>query len=220
MNLPILYSFRRCPYAIRARLAIAHAGVRVALREVVLKDKPASMLESSNKGTVPVLVLCDEKSDDIEVIDESWDIMRWALAQSTADTWLPYSDHDWQSAEDLRNWNDVEFKPLLDRYKYADRHPERSLEAYRKEAFDALRVLEERLTQHEALLGDNQTLIDYAIFPFVRQFAAVDLQWFAKTDCYALQAWLGKHLASALFAQVMLKYPKWVEGVGEGEDFP
>jgi glutathione S-transferase len=200
---PVLYSFRRCPYAIRARLALWQAGVVVALREVVLRDKPAAMLEISPKGTVPVLQLPDGR-----VLEESLDIMHWALQQNDPGGWLRTGDSAEQGALIARN--DTNFKPLLDRYKYAERFPEKSAVAWRHAAIAAhLAELEVRLTKHAFLLGDTASLADAALFPFVRQFAAVDAAWFEKAPLPALRRWLKVWLASPLFAAVMLRHRTW-----------
>ena len=194
-----LYSFRRCPYAIRARLALWQAGVRVQLHEVSLRDKPAEMLRLSPKGTVPVLVLPGGK-----VIDQSLDIMRWALRQNDPEGWLTAAPaHEMQA---LIEQNDGPFKALLDRYKYPERHPERSAQAYRDEASQRfLQPLDAGLAQHPALLGDRTSLTDMALLPFVRQFAQVDRAWFDAQPWPHLGAWLEAGLNSPLFLTVMAK---------------
>jgi len=202
---PILYSFRRCPYAMRARLALAYTGIKVEIREVELKNKPQALRDISPKATVPVLHLPDGK-----VIDESLDIMHWALAQHDPAQWLA----DAQTAKTLITWNDGDFKFQLDRYKYADRHPQHPAEHYRQQGELFLAELESRLQIKPWLLGDHCTLADAAIFPFIRQFAAVDGQWFAAAEYPAVQQWLQNWVDSALFTAVMDKYPIWVEGVG------
>ncbi|MDO6564653.1 glutathione S-transferase [Amphritea sp. 1_MG-2023] len=204
---PILYSFRRCPYAMRARLAIAGSGQSVVLREVVLKDKPAAMLQASPKGTVPVLVLPDR------VIDESRDIMRWALRQSDPHDWLGADDPDqlWQM-EGLIQENDAVFKQHLDRYKYFERYPGHSQDYYRQQCEVTLARLEALLQQHDFLIGDHVSLADIAIFPFIRQFAHVDRDWFYRAPYPGLQRWLDYHLASPLFSSIMKKQSRWEEG--------
>ncbi|GAB6140372.1 glutathione S-transferase [Methylosoma difficile] len=209
-KLPILYTFRRCPYAMRARLALAYAGISVEIREIELKNKPQALRDLSPKATVPVLQLPDGK-----VLEESLDIMHWALAQHDPAHWLA----DIQSAKTLITWNDGDFKYYLDRYKYADRHPEYSADHYRRQGEFFLAELESRLQVTPWLLGDHCTLADAAIFPFIRQFAAVDEQWFAAADYPAVQQWLQKWLDSALFAAVMDKYPAWVEGMAAMRGF-
>ena len=198
--LPILYSFRRCPYAIRARLAIIYAGIPVEIREVQLKQKPAQMLAISAKGTVPVLQLPDG-----EVIDESLDIMHWALAQHDPEHWLDAGE----DSEKLIQWNDGDFKYYLDRYKYADRYPEFPKNYYRSQAEVFLAELESKLSQHPYLGGSHFSLLDAAIFPFMRQFAAVDRLWFHSSDYRHLNNWLNGLLVSDLFVSVMVKHPVW-----------
>ena len=199
---PILYSFRRCPYAIRARLAVAYAGVEVELREVVLKNKPEEMLEASAKGTVPVLVLPDGN-----VIDESIDVMHWALDHADAEHWSSPT-----ATKTVEHWieeNDGQFKHWLDRYKYADRHPEHSQEWYRERASAHLSALETALADHCWLHGDQRGFADAALFPFIRQFAFVDMEWFATNPYPNLRAWLNRWLKDRLFLSVMDKYPRW-----------
>lgn len=203
-QLPILYSFRRCPYAMRARLAIAYAGIEVELREVVLRDKPVQLLEASAKGTVPVLVLPDGR-----IIDESYDIMRWAIHEphdcdlriheSESDTWVKR--------------NDNEFKPWLDRYKYADRYPEHPESVYQQHCLDWFTLLDTQLREQGGyLLGSQISLADAALLPFVRQCAHVDRTWFYQQELPAVQTWLNQFLESSLFKQVMCKYPQWHYG--------
>ena len=201
--LPILYSFRRCPYAIRARLAISYAGIPIEIREVYLKHKPAQMLALSPKGTVPVLHLTDGK-----VIDESLDIMRWALAEHDPEHWLDTGE----DSERLIQWNDGEFKYHLDRYKYADRYSEFPASYYRSKGELFLAELESKLGDNRYLSGDNLSLLDAAIFPFIRQFAAVDNNWFENTNYCNLKKWMSALLASDLFGLVMVKYPVWDGG--------
>ncbi|MGI9308699.1 MAG: glutathione S-transferase [Gammaproteobacteria bacterium] len=203
-DLPVLYSFRRCPYAIRARLTLAYCGVPVALREVVLRDKPAAMLEASPKGTVPVMVLASG-----EVLEESLDIMSWALGSNDPDAWL---DTDPRVANELITGNDDDFKIWLDRYKYAERFPEESAEHYREQGERFLRALEERLQRHTFLLGERHTFVDTALAPFVRQFAFADIDWFQASPYVALNGWLQRFLDSELFKRVMCKYPAWTPG--------
>ncbi|GAB1256032.1 glutathione S-transferase [Aurantivibrio plasticivorans] len=200
-NIPILYSFRRCPYAIRARIALNYAGVPVCLREVELKNKPRPMLDISPKGTVPVLVLPDGG-----VIDESLDVMLWALHKNDPDHWL--SNYD----KELVLKNDLQFKPHLDRYKYADRYPEHSLEFYRAKVVVFLSELNSRLADSLYLCGQHPSLTDIAIFPFIRQCAFVDKGWFDSADFLHLQRWLDELLNSTLFQSVMMKYKPWREG--------
>lgn len=199
-DLPILYSFRRCPYAIRARLALVYSGISVEIREIHLKHKPSQMLAISAKGTVPVLQLPDGT-----VIDESLDIMQWALAQNDPDHWLDMGEN----LEKLIQWNDGDFKTYLDRYKYADRYPEYSQAYYRNQAEQFLVELENRLKLTPYLAGDHVSLLDAAIFPFIRQFAAVDNEWFAASAYRQINNWLDGLLQSGLFNAVMTKYRVW-----------
>lgn len=206
--LPILYTFRRCPYAMRARLAIAASGVAVEQREIVLRNKPQAMLAISPKGTVPVLQLPDGR-----VIEQSLDIMLWALALNDPQQWLQGGKSLPAAAKELIDTNDGPFKHWLDRYKYADRYPEHPAEHYRQQAEVFLRQLEDLLGAHAYLLGERLSIADMAIFPFIRQFAAVDAAWFAASAYPHLQQWLGERLASDLFAQVMVKRDCWVSPV-------
>jgi glutathione S-transferase len=191
-----LYSFRRCPYAMRARMALRYSGVPVDIIEVSLKAKPAEMLAISPKGTVPVL------DAGGRVIDESLEIMRWALAQHDPQGWL--LDGDSRIAE-LIEANDQGFKVHLNRYKYAERYPEQPMEVYRAEGALFLQRLDELLTDRDYLLTDHPSLADIALLPFVRQFAHVDREWFAQTPYVRLQAWLQRFLESELFTSIMKK---------------
>jgi glutathione S-transferase len=203
MTTPILYSYRRCPYAMRARMALQQAAIAVEIREISLSVKPQHMLEVSPKATVPVLVLADGK-----VIDESLQIMQWALVQSDKDSWLTL---DLNLALQLIDDNDTQFKRALDAYKYPERHPEKTQQAHRSAGELFLQQLEQRLEQHEYLLKDSVSIADVAIFPFVRQFAAVDSVWFGQAPYPKLQLWLNHWLSSALFISVMQKYPTYIE---------
>lgn len=199
--LPLLYSFRRCPYAIRARMALRYANVAVALQEVALRDKPAALLAISPAATVPVLQLADGR-----VLLHSLDIMLWALQQRDPDDWL--GRHGSVGADWVRQ-NDEVFKPLLDRYKYPQRHPGQPQAAYRAEAVAALIApLEQALQGMPWLAGAHRGLADVALLPFVRQFAQVDLAWFQAQALPALQAWLQAQLGDALFVEVMAKAPQ------------
>lgn len=193
-----LYSFRRCPYAMRARMALRYSGVAVNIVEVSLKAKPAEMLALSPKGTVPVL------DTDGQVLEESLEIMRWALAQNDPDDWL--LDGDSRIAE-LIEANDQVFKVHLNRYKYAERYPEQPMEVYRGEGSVFLHKLDELLKDRDYLLTEHPSLADIALLPFVRQFAHVDREWFAQTPYVRLQAWLQHFLDSDLFIAIMKKQP-------------
>ncbi|MGB3739331.1 MAG: glutathione S-transferase [Pontixanthobacter sp.] len=199
-DVPILYSFRRCPYAMRARMALHINGTKVETREVVLRDKPAAMLEASPKGTVPVLVLPGDT-----VVDESIDIMRWALARNDPEDWLAGDDRD------LIARIDGPFKHHLDRYKYETRYDSDS-EAHRKDAHAILKDLDAQLAGSAFLRGEGRSMADVATFPFIRQFANADREWFDACDLPHLQRWLAGLLASDLFAAIMAKRPRWQPG--------
>ena len=199
--LPILYSFRRCPYAIRARMAIAYASINLEVREVSLANKPPEMTHISPKGTVPVLQL------DNRIIDESIEVMAWALEQSDPDNWLALSLQ--QQQQTLIEENDNSFKAWLDKYKYWDRFPEQSQQAYRGQAETFISKLDKNLIEHRYLLGNKICMADIAIFPFIRQFAFVDKDWFDQANYPALQRWLTEFLDSPLFTQVMKKHSVW-----------
>ncbi len=204
-SLPLLYSFRRCPYAMRARLGLLFAELSVELREIVLKNKPAQMLEISPKGTVPVLQLVDGT-----VIAESVEIMRWALEQQDPQGLLVASVS--LQAKALIEQNDNDFKHWLNRYKYADRHPERTQIEYRQQGEVFLQLLESLLTKNAYLLGSSPSIADIGIMPFVRQFAHVDRQVFYSLPYPKLQLWLQHWLQHPLFVQAMTKFQPWQEG--------
>lgn len=203
MALPILYSYRRCPYAMRARMALWAAQVQLEVREVSLRDKPAHLLQISPKGTVPVLQLPDGT-----VLEQSLDIMQWALAQHDPQDWL---NSDCEAVNHFISINDGDFKKALDRYKYPERYPEQAQLAYRQQGEQFLQMLETALQQHRFLLGDSASMADVAIFPFIRQFAAVDGEWFAGSAYPRLRAWLEEWLESPLFAEIMQKFPTYTE---------
>ena len=204
-SLNLLYSFRRCPYAMRARLGILFAELQVELREIVLRNKPAQMLAISPKGTVPVLQLVDGT-----VIEESREIMLWALMQHDPHGLLDAEVLPQASA--LIEQNDHEFKPWLDRYKYADRHPEMTQLEYRQRGEVFLQELEELLTDKLFLLGDKASVADIGIMPFVRQFAHVDREVFYRLPYPNLQRWLDHWLQHPFFVQAMLKFQPWQKG--------
>ncbi len=189
-------------------MALSYSGIAVELREIELKNKPAEMLAASAKGTVPVLIL-----PDANVIDESRDVIDWALAQHDPDNWLLEQHIGLQDVGvSLIDRNDGEFKGYLDRYKYADRYPDFTEVHYRTQGEPFLAQLDERLQSSRYLLGDKLSVADVAIMPFIRQFAHVDIHWFRRTQYTALQCWLDEFLASALFNRVMEKYKPWVAG--------
>ena len=205
--LPILYSFRRCPYAMRARLALAVSGHTCEHREVVLRNKPQGLLQASPKGTVPVLVLPDGR-----VLEHSLDIMLWTLARHDPQGWLAPSQGDVQSMLALIAECDGPFKQALDRCKYPSRYPEADPGAERTKAVAWLDTLEQRLAAQPHLFGHHAALADMAIAPFVRQFAGIDADWWAAQPWPRLQAWLAQWQASGLLASVMHKLPAWVDG--------
>jgi glutathione S-transferase len=205
--LPVLYSFRRCPYAMRARLALNASGIAHEHREVVLKNKPAHLLALSPKGTVPVLWL----PADTRVIDQSLDIMLWALRRHDPLGWLPGTEADMADALALIAHNDGPFKQQLDRYKYPNRSGLESGLADRDQAATWLRGLDARLTVHAFLAGERFGLADAAIAPFVRQFAHTAPGWFAAQPWAALAKWLADFEASELFAAIMQKHAAWEE---------
>ena len=202
-EMPVLYSFRRCPYAMRARMALLVSATSVRLREVVLRDKPAEMIAASPKATVPVLLLPDG-----QVIDESLAIMRWALEGNDPQAWL-----QGDAAESaLIAEADGTFKDHLDRYKYPTRYENVDALEHRAAGLVFLENLDALLQDSGQLMGAKPTLADHAIFPFVRQFANNDRAWFDQLPLPALQQWLSDHLASPLFATTMQKYPQWQSG--------
>ncbi len=195
-EVPVLYSFRRCPYAIRARLALASSGIQINLREILLRDKPQAFLDASPSGTVPCLVA------PTQTIDESLDIMLWALNQNDPEGWLdmPAQGHD------LIARIDGPFKTALDHTKYATRYPDENAEEHRTIASTFLSALDTQIDTH---IFDKPTLADFAILPFIRQFAFIDKAWFDAQSWPNLQAWLEAFLVSDRFASVMSKNAQW-----------
>jgi glutathione S-transferase len=208
-NLPVLYSFRRCPYAMRARLALHVSEVLHEHREVVLKHKPAQLLALSPKGTVPVLWLRSAAGD--QVLEQSLDIMRWALQQNDPLGWWPATDAERADAMALIAHNDGPFKQQLDRYKYPNRSGLDSGLADRDAAAPWLNALDARLQSHGFLTGGRFGLADAAMAPFVRQFAHTDPNWFATQPWPALAKWLAGFEASERFAAIMHKHAPWQE---------
>ena len=204
MKTPLLYSFRRCPYAMRARLAIWKAGISCELREVVLRDRPPSLKEYSPKATVPIVVLGDGT-----VIDESLDVMLWALGQNDPDGWLTPPIEEMRA---LIEANDSDFKGNLDRYKYPDRYDDVDPLHHRNEAERFLADLDGRVQKHGQLFGPAPSLADFSIAPFIRQFANTNREWFDSSEYDSLKGWFEKFLALPLFESVMGKYPQWQEG--------
>lgn len=202
VNKPILYSYRRCPYAMRARMALAYAGIPVEIREISLKEKPSSMLAISPKATVPVL------QHGNLVLEQSLDIMKWALSQHDPDGWL--TDENNVGATALIDANDGAFKKILDQYKYPARFSEVNPEDVLAKALNQhLRPLNDQLKKSQYLLGAKLSMADIAIFPFIRQFHMVDEALFSLYQLEALKKWLNDHIESDLFLSVMQKHPVW-----------
>jgi len=202
--LPVLYSFRRCPYAMRARMALKFHNIKIEHREVLLKDKPQALLNISPKATVPVLQLPCGK-----VLEESRDIMLWSVDNSTLGNTVDYKCT--APMAELIDKNDGTFKYYLDRYKYADRYPEHSQQDYRDKACEFLDDLEKRLQNHRFLFAEHSSFADIALVPFVRQFSMVDKKWFDASAYDALKSWLGEFLCAQLFMSVMEKHSQWYE---------
>jgi len=199
---PILYSFRRCPYAIRARMVLSYMEVSVELREVLLNERPQSLYKISSKGTVPVLLLNDGK-----VLDESLDIMQWAIKQGEQKL---YEDK-LNEQNQLIKYNDTKFKYWLDKYKYHVRYLEHSREYYQRKCSKTLAEYDMRLRGNAYLMGDRIRLADIAVFPFIRQCANVDQDWF-NNKYPNLNQWLEIWKQSRHFKSVMMKYNQWKLG--------
>ena len=204
-NLPILYSFRRCPYAMRARMAIHISGQKCELREVLLRDKPPSMLEYSAKGTVPVLILQDGK-----VIDESLDVIDWALNLNDPDNWQ--RSKDTKKTKELIKINDGEFKYHLDRYKYSKRYDNEDPEFHRKKCLKFIESVNNELNNSKYIFDDNISYADIVVLPFIRQFRIADIEWFDSLPYDNLKKWLSRFLDSSLLNSSMKKYDLWKEG--------
>ena len=203
-SLPILYSFRRCPFAMRARMALFASAQTYELREILLRDKPPHMLALSTKGTVPVLLLPDGR-----VIDESLDVMRWALNRNDPEGWLnPPNDR----MNELLAMCDTDFKTHLDRYKYASRYDDNDPLEHRAAGERFVRDLDARLAPSPYLFGEKRALADIAIAPFVRQFALADWDWFFAQPYPHVQRWLDDFITTAPFTAVMDKYDPWRVG--------
>jgi glutathione S-transferase len=183
------------------------SGINVEIREVTLNDKPPALLRISSKATVPVLITADER-----IIDESIDIMNWALNQSDPEKWLPSDTKEEQLTSELTYVNDQTFKHFLDRYKYSDRYPENSELYYRQQAELTLINLEYNLTQNIYLVSNRLTMVDVALLPFIRQFAFVNKAWFDVAPYPKIQAWLEKFITSELFNSSMVKLAPWQQG--------
>ncbi len=199
----ILYSYRRCPYAMRARMAIAYANIAVETREIALRNKPKHMLQVSPKGTVPVLI-----TSSGEVIDESLEIMHWALQQQGVEGWLQYNN---EQTQQLIAENDGHFKAALDAYKYYERFPEKTQTAHRADGEVFLQKLESLLQTNRYLQGSQLSMVDIALFPFMRQFAGVDTAWFEASAYPKLSTWLKNLVRSELFIGIMQKRPSYID---------
>ncbi len=207
MNNPIFYSFRRCPYCMRAHMALKKSNLKIELREVELKQMPEEILKITGKATVPVLLLNDNK-----VIDESWDILKWALSQNDPDNWLGQDQKFLMDTEMLVETNDFSFKNDLDHYKYADRYPEQDIIHYREACEEFIEELEDMLTTHSYLLANQLSVADIALFPFVRQFSLVDINWFEQSRYSHVRQWLHGLSSSELFQDVFQKHQIWQPG--------
>ena len=207
IRLPVLYSFRRCPYAMRARMAILKGGKFCRLREVELRRMPEQLTIISPKATVPVLV-----QETGELLEESIDIMLWALADCDPDNWLMPDHGNLSEMLDLVKELDGEFKHHLDRYKYSSRYKDADPDFHKNRALAALNSLIARLDDWPNLFGHELSLADIAIFPFIRQFANTDRTWFDGLQLVPLQSWLDRNLQSDLFVQIMRKEEVWRVG--------
>lgn len=207
MSHPILYSLRQCPYAMRARLGLLLAQQSVILRDIVMTNIPDEMFAASAKGTVPVLLF-----DDGKVIDESLDIMVWALKENDPRNLLYSQDGTILSKMlALINRSDNEFVDALKKYKAASRYHDNSEDEYRQECESFIAYLENCLTKHEFIMGTQASLVDYAILPFIRQFSRVDKKWYQQSPYPKLRTWLERHYQNPLFSKAMKKYPQWLE---------
>ncbi|OCR02353.1 glutathione S-transferase [Oscillatoriales cyanobacterium USR001] len=191
----------------RARLALIVSDRACELREVVLRDKPQEMLQVSPKGTVPILIDIDGR-----ILDESIDIMLWALTQYDPEKWLVPETGSIAEMLELIAQFDNGFKYHLDRYKYPDRYPEIDTEIHRTEGSLYLDKLNEKLRTKKYLFGNRVALADMAIAPFIRQFAHTDRDWFNSQSWPYLQTWLSWFIDSEIYNRVMKKYPKWESG--------
>jgi len=207
MKQAVLYSFRRCPYCMRAHLGLKQSGLKIELREVDLKRFPQALLTISATKTVPVLMLPDGS-----VLGESWDILKWTLEQNDPDNWLGDNKCFLPDTEMLVETNDFSFKNDLDHYKYADRHPEYSQEYYRQQCEEFIEELEAMLSENRYLLDDQLSIADIAVFPFIRQYSLVDKTWFDQSHYTNTRQWLEKLVNTELFQNVFLKHKNWQQG--------
>lgn len=206
-SLPVLYSLRNCPYAMRARIAIFKSKQTVALRDIVLSNKPTEMIAASPKATVPVLVLADGS-----VVEESLSVMLWALNESDPNDLL-HSELEQQlsSMLELINSFDNDFKEALEQYKCAKRYRETNVIECRAHCEQFIQLLEVRLNEHAFLMSNKESLADIALLPFIRQFARVERQWYLQSPYPKVRQWLNNYLQSPMFTKVMAKYPLWLD---------
>ena len=222
MALPILYSLRNCPYAMRARIAIFKSHQPVALRDVVLSDKPPEMILASAKATVPILVISQtdnsisKENAKCQVIDESLDVMLWALNSADPNDLLHRDSPEvlTQMLTFITEF-DVEFKRCLEAYKCAKRYHETNIDECRAACEHYIQMLELRLTAHKFLSSERESLLDIALLPFIRQFARIERQWYLQSPYPNLKAWLNNYLQSPMFTKVMAKYPLWLDSAEE-----
>ncbi|WP_205341912.1 glutathione S-transferase [Denitrificimonas caeni] len=216
-DLPLLYSLQHCPYAMRARLGILLAQQSVLIRAVVTKNKPADMLALSPKGTVPVLIINHAEGSEVPqqkvtVIDESIEIMLWALKRNDPQDLLWAEDPQQLALMlELIRKNDQHFKPQLEAYKLAKRFHKESEMADRQRCEVFIAELERKLEKSHYLMGDRASLADYAVLPFVRQFARVDRKWYVQSPYPKCRDWLNRHLQTLLYTKAMAHYPLWLE---------
>ena len=196
---PYLFSYRRCPYAMRARMALVESNIEFDIYEISLQNKPHEMLAISSKGTVPVLRL------NKLVLDESLEIMKWAYQKGDLNQSLLLESKDKEIADELISLNDGKFKDSLDCYKYFERYPDKSKAEHRERCYFFLEILEKRLANTDYLIGDKRTYTDISIFPFIRQFMNVDNDWFDKSEYKKIRLWLKLLIESDLFKKVMVK---------------
>lgn len=210
-TLPILYSLRNCPYAMRARIAIFKSKQTVILRDLVLSDKPKELIAASPKATVPVLVLPNSI-----VLEESVDVMLWALNETDPDDLLQSkSDCSLSEMLTLINTFDHDFKTCLEQYKCAKRYRESNIVECREVCEQYLKILEHRLISNKFLMSNTESLVDIALVPFIRQFARVERQWYLQSPYPNVRQWLNSYLQSAMFTKVMAKYPLWLDNQEE-----
>ncbi len=212
MPLPYIYSLQHCPYAMRARLGLLMAQQKVMVRAITLNNKPAEMLALSKKGTVPILVITNEEGAGLTIIDESLDIMLWALKISDPHNLL-HKDTPTELDDMLAliKKNDDEFISVLEKYKHASRYYDFSQLYYRRQCEGFIAQLEETLQENDYFFGATASLADYALLPFVRQFARVDRKWYLQTPYPKLRDWLKRHLQQGVFTKAMAKFPMWTD---------